>query len=138
MFSSPNRLLGVAFGTVYLLVGLAGFFVTTGIGFFETENPSLLVWLFSVNPFHNVAHLIIGALLLTAGASTTFAAKGTNGAIGAIYLVLGVVGLFIVGTPLNVLALNAADHVLHFGSAAVLLLTALGADRHRAVVHAAA
>jgi hypothetical protein len=54
-----------------------------------------------------------------------------NTIIGAVYLLLGVVGLLLVGgdNPLNVLALNGADNVLHFASAVVLLAVGLGADR---------
>ena len=79
--------------------------------------------------FHNVAHLLIGAALLIAGLSSVTAAKATNTTVGAAYLLLGVVGLFIVGSALNILALNAADHVLHFASAAVLLGVGLAADK---------
>ena len=37
MSKSPNRLLGVIFGAVYVVVGLLGFTVTGGTGFFATE-----------------------------------------------------------------------------------------------------
>lgn len=128
MNKSANRLVGVVFGAVYLLVGLLGFTVTANVGFFATEG-GLLLGIFEVNMFHNVAHLLIGAALLIAGLSSVTAAKATNTTVGAAYLLLGVVGLFIVGSALNILALNAADHVLHFASAAVLLGVGLAADK---------
>ena len=128
MNKSANRLVGVIFGAVYLLVGLLGFTVTANVGFFATEG-GLLLGIFEVNMFHNVAHLLIGAALLIAGLSSVTAAKATNTTVGAAYLLLGVVGLFIVGSALNILALNAADHVLHFASAAVLLGVGLAADK---------
>lgn len=128
MSKSPNRLLGVIFGAVYVVVGLLGFTVTAGTGFFATEG-GLLLGIFEVNMFHNVAHLLIGAALLIAGLSNVRAAKATNTTIGAAYLLLGIVGLFIVGSAFNVLALNAADHVLHFASAAVLLGVGLGVEK---------
>ena len=130
MSKSPNRLLGVIFGVVYLLVGILGFFITSGTGFVATSGPQLL-GLFAVNPLHNVAHLIIGAAVLIAALSGTRAAKGVNTTIGAVYLLLGIVGLFIANgnNPLNILALNSADNVLHFGTAVVLLAVGLGADR---------
>ena len=46
-------------GAVYLLVGVAGFFVTGGVGVADTEGGKLL-GLFEVNPLHNVVHLSIG------------------------------------------------------------------------------
>ncbi|GHD81511.1 uncharacterized protein DUF4383 [Salinibacterium amurskyense] len=135
MTKSPNRLLGTVFGAVYILVGLLGFTVTNGVGFFATEG-GLLLGLFEVNIFHNVAHLIIGAALLLAGLSNVKAARTVNSVIGFAYLALGFLGLFLVGSALNILALNAADNVLHFASAAVLLAVGLGADKRAAGVTA--
>lgn len=128
MTKSPNRLLATVFGVVYLLVGLLGFTVTGGVSFFATSG-GLLLGLFEVNVFHNVAHLLIGAALLIAGMSNVTAARSVNIAIGAAYLLLGVAGLFLIGTALNILAINATDNVLHFASAAVLLAVGLGADK---------
>ena len=131
MRTSPNRLLGTIFGAVYILVGLLGFAVTGGIGFVATQG-GLLLGIFEVNPLHNIAHLLIGAALLIAGLSTVSAAKATNTTIGAVYLLLGIVGFFISSTALNILALNTADHFLHLASAIVLLGVGLAADKNAA------
>lgn len=128
MNRSPNRVLATAFGAVYVLIGILGFSVTSGVGFFATEG-GLLLGLFQVNIFHNVAHILIGAALLIAGLSSVGASKAVNSAVGATYLVLGLAGLFLIGSPLNILAINVADNVLHFASAAVLLAVGLGADK---------
>ncbi len=128
MTKSPNRLLGVVFGAVYLLVGLLGFTVTAGVGFLATEGE-LLLGIFEVNPFHNVVHLLIGAALLIGGLTGVRAAKVVNLTVGGAYLLVGLVGLFILDSALNILALNAADNVLHFASAVLLLAVGLGAER---------
>lgn len=128
MSSSPNRLVAVIFGAVYLAVGALGFAVTGGVSFLATQG-GLLLGIFMVNPFHNVAHLLIGAALLAAGIVSTRAAKTTNTVVGAAYLLLGVVGFFLVGTAANVLALNTFDHFLHLASALVLLGVGLGVER---------
>ncbi|MET0989969.1 MAG: DUF4383 domain-containing protein [Glaciihabitans sp.] len=130
MSSSPNRLLATIFGAVYLVVGLLGFTVTAGVGFFDTSG-GLLLGLFEVNIFHNVAHLLIGAALFIAGISNVAAARTTNTTIGAFYLILGIAGLFLVGSSFNILAINAADNVLHFGSAVILLAVGLGTEKTR-------
>ncbi|CAO1654346.1 DUF4383 domain-containing protein [Salinibacterium sp. NYA9b] len=135
MTKSPNRLLGTVFGAVYILVGLLGFTVTNGVGFFATEG-GLLLGLFEVNIFHNVAHLLIGAALLLASLSNVKAARTVNSVVGFAYLALGFLGLFLVGSALNILALNAADNVLHFASAVVLLAVGLGADKRASSVTA--
>lgn len=128
MRSSPNRLVGSIFGVVYLLVGVLGFFVTNGVSFLATEG-GLLLGIFMVNPLHNVIHLLVGAVLLLGGLSSARAAKGINTTVGAVYLLLGIVGFFLVGSALNILALNTFDHFLHLGSAIVLLGVGLAADR---------
>lgn len=128
MRSSPNRLVATIFGAVYLVVGALGFAVTGGVGFIATEG-GLLLGIFEVNPLHNIAHLLIGAALLIAGLSNVRAAKTVNIVVGAAYLLLGVVGFFLTGTDLNILALNTFDHFLHLASALVLLGVGLGAER---------
>lgn len=128
MSQSPNRLVATVFGAVYLLVGLLGFAYTGGVGFFATEG-GLILGIFEVNVFHNVAHLLIGAALLIAGLKSVPAAKAVNTTVGAAYLLLGVIGLFLVGTAANILAINAADNVLHFASAVLLLAIGVGADK---------
>ncbi len=126
MRSSPNRLVGIVVGAAYLLLGILGFIVTGGVGFFAADG-GLLLGLFEVNVAHAVLHILIGAALLIAGLSHAPAARTVNSTAGALLLVLGLAGLFLVGSSLNVLAVNVADNVLHFGTAAVLLAVGLGA-----------
>lgn len=127
MSGSPNRLLGAVFGAVYVLVGILGFFVTSGVDFAGTTGKDLIV--FEVNPLHNIAHLLIGAALLAASRAVA-TAKGVNTAVGAVYLLLGIVGLFVLNNDVNILALNGADNVLHLASAIVLLGVGLSQDKN--------
>lgn len=127
MRTSPNRLIATIFGAVYLLVGILGFFVTAGVGFLATEGKDLII--FEVNPLHNIIHLAIGAALLVAGLNSTSAAKSVNTTVGAVYLLVGVLGLFLVGSALNIIALNGADNVLHLASAVLLLGVGLSQDK---------
>lgn len=134
MNTSPNRLIATVFGAVYLLVGLLGFAVTSGIGFFATEGNNLIV--FEVNPLHNVIHLAIGAALLYAGLKSAAVARTVNAGVGAVYLLVGVVGLFLLSSPLNIIALNGADNVLHLASAVLLLGVGLSLDKSPATAQA--
>lgn len=127
MSGSPNRLLAGIFGVVYLLVGLLGFAVTGFSNFAGTTGDTLIV--FDVNPLHNIVHLLIGALLL-ASSRTVATAKGANTAVGAVYLLVGVLGLFLLDSSANILALNGADNVLHLASAIVLLGVGLSQDKN--------
>lgn len=128
MRTSPNRLVATIFGAVYLVVGLLGFAYTGGVGFVATKG-GLILGIFEVNPLHNIAHLLIGAALLIAGLTRVAAAKAVNTTVGAVYLLLGIVGFFLVGTGANILALNTPDHFLHLVSAIVLLGVGLGAEK---------
>jgi hypothetical protein len=134
MRTSPNRLIATVFGAVYLLVGLLGFAVTSGVGFFATEGANLIV--FEVNPLHNVIHLAIGAALLYAGLKSTALARTVNAGVGAVYLLVGVLGLFLLSSPLNIIALNGADNVLHLASAVLLLGVGLSLDKSPATARA--
>jgi hypothetical protein len=134
MRNSPNRLIATVFGAVYLLVGLVGFAVTSGVGFFSTEGSSLII--FEVNPLHNVIHLAIGAALLYAGVKDVQLARTFNTAVGAVYLLVGILGLFLLSSPLNIIALNGADNVLHLASAVLLLGVGLSLDKVPATARA--
>ena len=94
MRNSPNRIVATVFGAVYVLVGLLGFAVTSGVGFIATEG-GLLLGVFQVNPLHNIAHILIGGALLASGFASATAARAVNTTVGAVYLLLGIAGFFL-------------------------------------------
>jgi hypothetical protein len=128
MTKSPNRVIGLILGAIYLVIGIVGFTATTGVDFFATTG-GLLLGIFEVNLAHNIAHIVIGATLFIAALASARASALVNSAVGAAYLVLGLAGLFLVDSAFNYLSLNVADNVLHFATAAVLLAVGLGAMR---------
>ena len=128
MSGSPNRLVAAVFGVVYLLVGLVGFAVTGFSNFAGTDTGDKLL-VFEINPLHNIVHLAIGALLLLSSRAVA-TAKGANTAVGAVYLLVGILGLFLIGSDANILSLNGADNVLHLASAIVLLGVGLSQDKN--------
>ena len=127
MSGSPNRLLAAAFGVVYLLVGLVGFAITGFSNFAGTNTGDNLI-VFEINPLHNIVHIAIGVLLLAAS-RTVATAKAANTLLGAVNLLVGVLGLFLIDTGANILSLNSADNVLHLASAVVLLGVGLSQDK---------
>jgi Domain of unknown function (DUF4383) len=103
------RTVAVVFGAVYIVAGLAGFVL---------EAP--LFGLFEVNLLHNIVHILIGAILLYGATSTPLAVMATRG-VGALLLVLGVLGIpFPDGFGLVPLGSN--DIWLHLASGAILLV----------------
>ncbi len=108
---SPAQTFALAFGILYLAVGILGFAVTGLDGFFASSFSEKLI-VFPLNPAHNVVHLLIGAAWV--GSSRKHgAARTANVAIGAAYLLVFVLGLL---GALKWLAIPAgfnADQILH-------------------------
>jgi hypothetical protein len=119
------------FGAVYILVGVVGF-VLTGFGGFASSTPGGTIVLFDVNPLHNIVHLGVGAAWLASSTRVDWA-RTVSLVIGAVYLLVGVLGLFLAGDDsLNILALNQADNLLHLVSGALALVFALSGRRQAA------
>ncbi len=111
------------FGVVYLLVGAAGFvppFLAGSVSGVTGPFAGLLLGLFAVNWFHNLAHLAVGAVGLAAYRSH-FASMSYALAIGIAYALLFLLGVLSqpVGTLGGILPLNGWDDLLHILSAAV-------------------
>lgn len=86
-------------GLGYVGIGIIGFFVT-GFGNF-TQNTGDSIIGFSVNPAHNLVHLVIGTFLL---AVSRFSAPVTEGGlmgVGLFYVVAFVIG-FVDTAPLQI------------------------------------
>jgi hypothetical protein len=123
-----NQTLALAFGAVYALVGVLGFFVSGSVDFAGKQGASLLG--FDVNGLHNIVHLLIGVALIAAS-RTHAAARSTNLTIGAVYVLLAVLGPVINDTAVDVIGLNGPDHVLHLLSGLLLVGVAVAADKTR-------
>jgi hypothetical protein len=119
MLRSPNRVVAILAGIAFLTLGVCGFFAVDG----------LLFGVLGVDAVQSTVHLVFGVALVVAGVSGLRAARIVNAAVGAVCLVIGYTGLFVVGGEYNVLGLNGAGNVLHFGVAALLLAVGLGAER---------
>src|SRR3569833_42240 len=121
------QILALAFGAVYLLVGIVGFFVTGFDNFADNSQHEMLLF-FMINPLHNVVHIVIGlaGLLL---ARTLAGARTYGWVLAVLYAALFVYGLIAVGESWDFLNINAADNVLHIATAVVGLVIALGPVR---------
>ncbi|WP_369373249.1 DUF4383 domain-containing protein [Promicromonospora sp. Populi] len=128
---APHQWLALTIGAVYLLVGIAGFFVTGFGGFVEHDHEQTLLG-FAVNPLHNIVHILIGILGLALW-SVPSRARTFGWLLVVGYGATFVFGLIAVGNPdINFLNINAADNVLHLLSALAGLAIALWPHRHAA------
>jgi hypothetical protein len=128
MLSSPNRLLGVFAGIVFMLVGLLGFVIATPFPF-ATPQGGVLIGLFESNALLALVHVLAGALLLLSGLAGARLSKIVNLLVGIGFFFFGVFGLFAIHTSANVFALNAATVVLHFLAGFVLAVAGIAIGR---------
>jgi hypothetical protein len=117
------EILGLAFGAIYLLVGIVGFFVTGFDDFFAHDTEQKLL-VFEINGMHNVVHILIGVAGLVL--SRTLAGARTDGWLLAVgYGAAFIYGLLAIGKEWDFLSINGADNVLHLLTALVGLVIAL-------------
>ncbi|UOY00657.1 DUF4383 domain-containing protein [Blastococcus sp. PRF04-17] len=117
------EILALAFGAVYLLVGIVGFFITGFDDFFAHNTEEKLLF-FEINGMHNVVHILIGVAGLVLG--RTLSGARTYGWLLAVgYGAAFIYGLFATGQEWDFLSLNWADNILHIATALVGLVIAL-------------
>ena len=110
------RTLALVTALTFIVVGIAGFFITGLDQFAEHTDKHLL--LFEINPLHNIVHLALGVIGLALWRTTRQAA--TYGIIVAVgYAGAFVYGLIALDQSWDVLSINAADNALHIGLAAL-------------------
>jgi hypothetical protein len=125
---SPNRLLGIVAGIIFILIGLLGFFIATPYPF-ATPQGGVLIGLFASNGLLASVHVVIGGFLLICGLTARLPAKIVNLIAGVGLFAFGVFGLFAWHTSANIFAINSADIVLHLVAGLLLALTALATDK---------
>ena len=114
------RTVAAVFGAVYLLVGIVGFVL---------ESP--LLGVFEVSLLHNVVHILLGAILLYGAMSTPAAIQATR-IVGAVLVILGVLGFFI-PDGFGLVPLGGNDIWLHLATGAILLATSFMATEEAGV-----
>jgi hypothetical protein len=126
---TPEQSYSLIAGSIYVVGGIAGFFITGFSNFTEVTNHALL-GIFMINPFHNIVHIALGAFwLLAAFALTPAGTEGMNIAIGAVYAlatVLGFLGLF---SLLSIPSGASGDNFLHLVTALATFIFGCGLFR---------
>jgi Domain of unknown function (DUF4383) len=110
--TSLAQRVGLAFGAFYVAIGVIGFFIT-GFSGLTAENGDKLLGI-AINPFHNLAHLGIGLILIIfALQKSVAAAEGALMGVGLFYIVAFVIG---VTAPdnLTILGIRGEDQAANF------------------------
>lgn len=128
MIQSPNRLLGLFGGIVFLLLGFLGFFVATPLPFATTQGATV-IGLFAGNGLLALIHVLVGAILLLLALASGTVAKVVNTIFGIGLFALGVFGIFGEHTSANIIAENSATIVLHLLFGLALAIAGITAAR---------
>ena len=120
--------LAMIFGAIFVVVGLLGYI----------DNPLVgPTGMFATNGNHNLAHLLIGIVLIIASTRTERASILSMHVFGAVYALLAVLGFSALGSEghtmlLGLVHINGADNWLHVVLAIALIGSALAVSRgHR-------
>ncbi len=107
----PNKSLAAGasllIGAAYVAVGIIGFFITGFGSFLADTGDTLLFGFASINPMHNLVHILIGAFLI---AMTRFSTASTEGAlmgVGLFYITAFVIGV-VAPDNLTIISMNGA------------------------------
>lgn len=108
------------FGSIYVLVGVIGFLDIGFIGGTIDQTPNELLGIFGVTALHNVVHLLVGFAFL-AGARSNALASMVSLVIGAVYTLVGIIGVLNLDFINELLNINLADNLLHFATGLLAL-----------------
>ena len=127
--ASPAKLYATLVGGVLVIAGIAGFFYSASFG--GPGEVDDLFGLFGVNGWHNLFHILTGAVgLLVAG----FAARRYAFWLGVLYLGIALWG-FVLGSGahlvLGFFPVNTEDNLLHLALGLLGVAAALGTPKER-------
>lgn len=108
--ASPARLYATLVGGTLVIVGIIGFFYSSSFG--GPGNVDDVFGIFSVNAWHNLVHILTGAIgLLVAG----YAAREYALYLGIVYIAIAIWGFIIGGgdSILGFIPVNTEDNFLH-------------------------
>lgn len=110
-------------GITFILVGLLGFIPNPIVG--DDHNA-----IFHADAVHNMVHIVSGILFLMIAFAAPSKAALFLKVFGIVYLLLGIIGLFTIGSEgmtilLGFLPINGADNYLHIGLGIVIFLAGM-------------
>ncbi|PZS13123.1 MAG: DUF4383 domain-containing protein [Pseudonocardiales bacterium] len=123
---TPEQSFSLIAGSIYIVGGIIGFFIT-GFGNFTEMTHHELFGIFMLNPYHNIVHITLGLLWLVAAfALTPAGTQGMNISIGGVYALATVLGFLGDLSVLSIPSGAAGDNFLHLVTALATL--ALGTE----------
>jgi hypothetical protein len=111
---SPAQVYALMIGLILVVIGIAGFFYTASFSSGDGAERDAVLGLFDVNGWHNVLHIVSGAIGLALAASYA-GARGFALGLGIVYLLLAVLG-FLAGDGdeiFKLIPVTTEDDFLH-------------------------
>jgi hypothetical protein len=126
-----SKTAAIIFGLAFLAVGLLGFVSNPIIG----DSPDAI---FHADFTHSMVHIVSGALFLLIALASPSNAATFMIIFGAVYLLIGILGLVNIGTEgmgkvLGFLHVNGADNFLHIGLGAAIFLAGVASPKSKRV-----
>jgi hypothetical protein len=112
--ANPAKVYAGLVGAVLVVAGIIGFFYESAFTSNESTRDAVF-GILDVNGWHNLVHLVTGALGLLAFAAGAYAARQYALGLGIVYIAVAIWG-FIVGdgdSILSIVPVNTEDNVLH-------------------------
>lgn len=118
----------IIIGFIFIAVGLLGFIPNPIVGASHDA-------IFHADAVHNMVHIISGVLFLIIAFAAPARAALFLKVFGIVYLLLGIIGLFTIGTSgmtklLGFLPINGADNYLHIGLGIAIFLAGMLPQRY--------
>jgi hypothetical protein len=111
---SPAQIYSLVIGAALVLSGIAGFFYNASFGSGDGTERDALLGILDVNGWHNVVHIVTGAIGL-AVAGSYGASRGYAIGLGLVYLFVALLG-FLAGDGdeiLHLIPVNTEDNFFH-------------------------
>lgn len=110
---TPASLYAGLIGGVLVVAGIIGFFYSASFG--SPGNVDDVLGILAVNAWHNLVHILTGAIGLAAFASGPRASRTYAIVFGAVYIVVAIWGFIIGGgdSILGFIPVNTEDNFLH-------------------------
>jgi hypothetical protein len=111
---SPAQVYATVIGATLVVAGIIGFFYSASFGTGDGTERGAVLGILDVNGWHNLVHILTGALGLAVAASYS-GARGYAIGLGLVYLLVALLG-FLAGNGdeiFNLIPVNTEDNFLH-------------------------
>jgi hypothetical protein len=109
---SPSQVYALIFGVVLVAAGILGFFYDASFAVGGALQSHAVLGILAVNGWHNLVHILTGAIGLAVVASYS-GARTYALLLGVVYVAIAIWGFLSAGSLIGVVPINVEDDILH-------------------------